>query len=370
MTEQFNENLKYAYGFDPNEKNSTAASVYSLLDGGGPRILDLGSGPAIVSTQFAGRPGYMLVCADADQDALKAAEKSGAHKTHVVDLDSQTWFTSIQHEEFDSIVLADVLEHLRRPQDLLESLLRENILAEGGQLVISIPNANHVSLVGSLLAGDFAYTKTGLFDETHIRWFTLESITRLLEEQGFSVDRVFRTTRNLEQTDQSRIALNLSEAARTSLAELGLDGKTLQFVLRATRRSERAAGPLAIQAMDNVKEELDRVSKQRVKQLQDRVEEAIASEMQSTELALQYKGELEALRSLLRQERSQVASDLAKLSNEIAWLRRKVRTFQNSVRDIHASRSYRLSRMIAAGTHPIKFAKARSQRKNEKDAGS
>jgi GT2 family glycosyltransferase len=83
---------------------------------------------------------------------------------------------------YDSIVCADILEHLRQPGALLAQLTY--LLAPGGQVLLSVPNAAYAGLIAELLAGDFRYRPEGLLDETHLRFFTRTSMQRLLAEHG------------------------------------------------------------------------------------------------------------------------------------------------------------------------------------------
>lgn len=84
---------------------------------------------------------------------------------------------------YQVVVLADVLEHLREPETLLQQL--PELLSPGGQILVSVPNVAYAGLVASLLAGEFAYREEGLLDRTHLRFFTRTSIEALLKEAGF-----------------------------------------------------------------------------------------------------------------------------------------------------------------------------------------
>src|SRR5581483_8883767 len=72
--------------------------------------------------------------------------------------------------EFDAILFADVLEHLRDPEAVIERV--KPYLAPGGVIVASIPNARNASVVTMLARGDWTYQEAGLMDRTHIHFFT------------------------------------------------------------------------------------------------------------------------------------------------------------------------------------------------------
>jgi 2-polyprenyl-3-methyl-5-hydroxy-6-metoxy-1,4-benzoquinol methylase len=95
------------------------------------------------------------------------------------------------HGPFDVIVLSDVLEHLASPEPMLKLVRRG--LADGGFLLLSVPNVAHWTIRLGLLAGRFEYEATGLCDATHLRWFTERSLVALLQRNGFDVEVVKHT---------------------------------------------------------------------------------------------------------------------------------------------------------------------------------
>jgi predicted TPR repeat methyltransferase len=85
----------------------------------------------------------------------------------------------------DVIVLADVVEHLRKPSDVLR-LARES-LAPGGLLFLSVPNIANITVRIGLLFGVFRYRDRGILDSTHLRFYTKRTIRDEIEQAGFEV---------------------------------------------------------------------------------------------------------------------------------------------------------------------------------------
>lgn len=233
--------LRYTYTFDPDAENNTATSIARFALLGGPDVLDIGSGPAWVSRYLAGEHGRNVTCLDYDIDALKSLADTGL-TAYEADLEAEGWDESIAGRQFDVVIIADVLEHLRQPGRLLERIREASLLREDGFVIISVPNASHQTVVAELLHGDFRYTETGLLDETHVRWFTLRNLTRLLERTGFVVDRVERTLRPMEHVSLDR-ALDISPDMRREIRELNDESMTYQFVVLA--RPDTAANRMA-----------------------------------------------------------------------------------------------------------------------------
>lgn len=90
--------------------------------------------------------------------------------------------------EFDYIILADVLEHLHNPEEILQKLAKR--LKKGGAFLCSIPNIMNLSVLYPLVRGSFEYGDSGILDRTHLRFFTLDSIYRLFTGGGFRIDKV------------------------------------------------------------------------------------------------------------------------------------------------------------------------------------
>ena len=87
-----------------------------------------------------------------------------------------------------AIVLADVIEHLRNPAHAL-GLVRE-ALAEEGHAFISVPNIANITVRLGLLFGVFEYRDRGILDHTHLRFYTVRTIRREIENAGFRIEEV------------------------------------------------------------------------------------------------------------------------------------------------------------------------------------
>ena len=89
---------------------------------------------------------------------------------------------------FDVIILADVLEHVADPAQML-ALVR-GCLRAGGSMIVSVPNVAHWTVRFRLLLGRFDYADGGIMDATHLRWYTRKTLLSLLENAGFKVVRI------------------------------------------------------------------------------------------------------------------------------------------------------------------------------------
>src|SRR3954451_11044908 len=90
-------------------------------------------------------------------------------------------------EDFDLVLLYDVLEHVVDPGAVLDAL--RGVAAPGALVHVSTPNARHFSLLYDLVVrGTFGYTEWGHRDATHLRWFTRRDLEELVASHGWRVE--------------------------------------------------------------------------------------------------------------------------------------------------------------------------------------
>lgn len=88
--------------------------------------------------------------------------------------------------DFDYILCGDILEHLYDPPKVLRDLKRR--LAKNGRIIISLPNIAHIELfIQVFIKGRWPLNERGIFDKTHLRWFTKKDAYKMIENNGFEV---------------------------------------------------------------------------------------------------------------------------------------------------------------------------------------
>jgi 2-polyprenyl-3-methyl-5-hydroxy-6-metoxy-1,4-benzoquinol methylase len=158
--------------------------IVNLVENGGNKILEIGCG--------AGNTGKML------KQQGKASEVVGIEKVpeiaeiaktvldKVVCGDVETAELPLSKEYFDYVIASEVLEHLYDPWSLVDKL--RIYLRKGGYIIASLPNIRNWRIVkGLVLKGEWEYSHDGALDNTHLRFFTKKSMTRLFQSKGFVV---------------------------------------------------------------------------------------------------------------------------------------------------------------------------------------
>jgi len=151
----------------------------------GLRLLDLGAAGGHLGREVRDRCAY-LAGVEADPRVPAAARAIYDDWREADALSPLAW-----DAPFVVVVCADILEHLSAPEVLLERM--RGWLKPGGTLLASIPNAANLSVRLDVLLGRFEYAERGIFDRTHLRFFTRASARRLLEGSGLVVRRVDAT---------------------------------------------------------------------------------------------------------------------------------------------------------------------------------
>lgn len=153
----------------------------------GARLLDIGAAGGYLS-ELAER--HLGARALALEPGAAACAEARARGLEVLEGDVAALLddgTLARRGPFDQILLADVLEHLPAPEALLPRL--PSLLEPGGSVVVSLPNIAFVRARARLLAGRWDYEPCGIFDATHLRFFTRATARRLLRDAGLRIER-------------------------------------------------------------------------------------------------------------------------------------------------------------------------------------
>jgi 2-polyprenyl-3-methyl-5-hydroxy-6-metoxy-1,4-benzoquinol methylase len=149
----------------------------------GARVLDVGCATGYVAGRLA-RRGCSVVGFERNPAAAAAAEVV-CDQVVVGDIESEADRERIPGG-FDVILLGDVLEHLVEPRAALSAM--HATLAPGGVVIASIPNIAAWPARLAVLRGSFEYSDAGIFDRTHLRFFTRASAHALATEAGFRIE--------------------------------------------------------------------------------------------------------------------------------------------------------------------------------------
>lgn len=208
--------MKYNEKLNLDDKNNSLAILIGRIK---PHSTVLEFGPANGSmTQYLREELDCRVYAvEIDSEAAKDAAKF-AEKILVGNIEEYGWREEFKGVLFDTIIFADVLEHLYDPEKVLKSV--RDFLSEEGCILASIPNIAHNAIVLDLLKNEFNYHPTGLLDDTHIRFFTKKTFDQLVERAGYFRSYETATFKTPENTEFGNSYNDLPENVAHYLKDL------------------------------------------------------------------------------------------------------------------------------------------------------
>jgi len=173
---------EYRFKHDQHSSHGKIKKVIENLQLGS--VLDVGCAGGEIS-DFAAQIGHKVVAIDLNRPQNPLTEATFIQH----DLDKGLPFTI--DGKFDLIVCADVLEHLRTPDKLLYDL--QERLTTSGKIIASIPNFGNWYPRIRVLLGKFDYDARGILDQSHLRFFTRKSFTRIANTAGYDVTKIWTT---------------------------------------------------------------------------------------------------------------------------------------------------------------------------------
>ncbi|MFN7925632.1 MAG: class I SAM-dependent methyltransferase [Bryobacteraceae bacterium] len=173
----------YAFKASPYSSHSQILDRFPA-PGNGRRVLDVGCGNGYLGAILAER-GYDVT----------GVERPGGltdrfpENVRLIEADLEGGLPV--EGRFHTVLCADILEHLRDPLALLRQV--RDLLEPGGELVASLPNSGNLYFRLTVMAGRFPQHDKGLFDRTHVRFYTWDGWRELFEQAGLPIEQVWPT---------------------------------------------------------------------------------------------------------------------------------------------------------------------------------
>lgn len=149
------------------------------------RILDLGCGTGRLGKAIKERQECVVTEIEVNEGAVQEAKKD-LDNVYALNLDNPR--TPKYGQKYDCLIFADILEHLLNPWGVF---LQETAnMEEHGTIIISIPNIANDLIIKDLQKGLFRYSKAGILDITHLRFFTKTSFSTFLAAHDFKITSI------------------------------------------------------------------------------------------------------------------------------------------------------------------------------------
>lgn len=155
--------------------------LLKLIGPGSLNVADLGCGNGSFSNAIAAL-GHSVTGLDSSVSAIEQA--SNAYPScrffhaSVYDLPAQ-----MNAASFDLVVSLETIEHLVDPRALLRSARK--LLRPDGLLILTTPYHGYLKNLVLAASGKMDDHFTALWDGGHVKFFSVRTLTRLLEQEGF-----------------------------------------------------------------------------------------------------------------------------------------------------------------------------------------
>lgn len=327
---------RYAHEIDPN--GGSAAAVLARMVEPGQRVLELGTGPGTV-TRILHAKGCKVTGVEMDPETLATCAPF-CERTLQANLEDPQWAAPLAGERFDAIICADVLEHLRNPRPLLNQL--HGFLKPDGSILMSLPNASHLTVVASLLGGRFPYQQNGLLDHTHLKFYGREDLDALLRECGLLWQHWHTVKVDPAQAELKAFWHQLDEATQAFLKTKCADGEVYQHVVRAQPATEASH----LQKLVNERAELIEAHNAQILDLNHQL---AAQDMAS-----------QAERSAALAQQQALMAQAQNTQATLAWTESQLQNHKQSIQELHAeiatlkqSTSWRITAPLRKLLHKI-----------------
>ncbi|ACL22467.1 Methyltransferase type 12 [Desulfitobacterium hafniense DCB-2] len=178
---------KYHYNIDVGDMDILSETSHSkllrMVKPGG-KVLEFGPASGVMTRYMKNKLGCQVYIVEFDKDSYQLAIQY-AVDGWCGDIEDGEWIEKFADARFDTIIFADVLEHLKDPEKVLS--LTKEMLADDGSVIFSVPNIAFGDIVMNLMCDRFQYTSLGLLDNTHLRFFARESLKPFAQQAGYTI---------------------------------------------------------------------------------------------------------------------------------------------------------------------------------------
>jgi 2-polyprenyl-3-methyl-5-hydroxy-6-metoxy-1,4-benzoquinol methylase len=230
---------RHTYDYEVDLTREVAGTKVARFVGRNRRVLELGAGAGAIARVLKEHNGCRVTAIEKDPTALPLLAPH-CERVCPLDLNEAGWAARVCDQgRFETIVAADVLEHLYDPWSVLREA--KSALGDGGDIVVSLPHAGHNAVLACLAAGDFEYRDWGLLDRTHIRFFGLRNIERLFIDAGLKIVAAEFVVTPPEQTELAERWQQTPAAFKKGLAHNRF-GSVYQVVVKAREDADPQSG--------------------------------------------------------------------------------------------------------------------------------
>lgn len=146
----------------------------------GSTVLDVGNSSSFISDALAAKRVSVITAEQGSSSEVKRYTAQG------IEAIIEHYDFKADAEPVNTILLLDIIEHLKSPETLL-CALREVFSHDNPTVIITTANIAFAPIRFGLLIGNFNYNKRGILDFDHSRLFTFRSLRQTLLNMGYEI---------------------------------------------------------------------------------------------------------------------------------------------------------------------------------------
>ena len=184
MKDYYEEYWKNSEEAGPNKDPTTPERIKILKKEikKGKKVLDVGCADGLITNQISN--GNQVYGIDISENAIKAAKKK-YKKINFKVCEAEKKYP-FKKEEFDVVFSGDVIEHVPEPVKMIKEINR--VLKKNGKIIITTPYHGFWKNLAIIL---FRFDNHFDPEGPHLRFFTMNSMRKILKKNGFKVKRTY-----------------------------------------------------------------------------------------------------------------------------------------------------------------------------------
>lgn len=196
------------------------------------RILDIGCAAGAAGIEIKNRQHCKVYGIEKHPLLAKIAGRA-YESVHTGDV--ETYEPNYPFSFFDTMILANILEHLQNPWKVVEYFSR--YLQPGATIICTVPNIGHAEVLLPLLQGSWDYMDMGILDKSHLRFFSEKTARGLFPDHLYTINTISKLNVGVANDFKLFLVETIHLAKKFGLHFDHLDKniETYQFLIKATK---------------------------------------------------------------------------------------------------------------------------------------
>jgi 2-polyprenyl-3-methyl-5-hydroxy-6-metoxy-1,4-benzoquinol methylase len=222
--------MKYDFTLDINNPNSLSIILNQITPNS--TVLEFGPAMGRMTKYMRETLECKVYIVELDEEGFNSAMQF-AEEGYLGNAELIEWKGKFKDLKFDYITFADVIEHLKNPEEVISNA--RTLLKDNGKLILSVPNVANNAIIIDLINNKFNYRNIGLLDNTHIKFFTYYTLHELFAKCNLVVTEERATYAQPNETEFLNNYSMVSKQLEYALKDKEF-GSVYQFVFTAVKK--------------------------------------------------------------------------------------------------------------------------------------